>query len=55
MLDFIAFALHEGLFLLAGAFIGWNVPRPKWAKKLQERVVAKYNELAAKFKARFGN
>jgi len=53
MFDFIAFTLREGLFLLAGAFIAWNVPRPQWAKDLQTWVVAKYNELAAKVKAKF--
>ena len=29
MFDFLVFSLREGLFLLAGAFIGWNVPRPQ--------------------------
>lgn len=53
MFDFIAFTLREGLILLAGAFIGWNVPRPQWAKDLQEKVVAKYKELVAKVKAKF--
>ena len=54
MFDFIAFTLREGLFMLGGAFIAWNVPRPQWAKDVQAWVVAKYRELAAKVKAQFG-
>ena len=23
-----------------GAFIGWNLPQPAWAKSLQEKVIA---------------
>ena len=53
MFDFIAFTLREGLFMLAGAFIAWNIPRPQWAKDAQAWVVAKYKELAAKVKAKF--
>lgn len=53
MFDFLVFTLREGLILLAGAFIGWNVPRPQWAKDLQEKVIAKFNELKAKVKAKF--
>lgn len=53
MFDLIQFGLREGLILLAGAFIGWNVPRPEWAKELQTWVVAQYNELVAKIKAKF--
>lgn len=53
MFDFIAFTLREGLFLLAGAFIAWNVPRPEWSVKLQDKAVAAYQELAAKVKAKF--
>lgn len=56
MFDFIVFTLftvREGLFMLAGAFIAWNVTRPVWSIKLQAVVVAKYNELAAKVKAKF--
>ena len=53
MVDLIQFTLREGLILLAGAFIGWNVPRPEWAKNLQAWVVAQYNKLAAKVKAKF--
>ena len=52
MFDFIAFTLREGLFLLAGAFIAWNVPRPQWAKDVQAWVVAKYNELATFLKSK---
>jgi hypothetical protein len=54
MFDFIAFTLREGLFMLGGAFIAWNVPRPQWAKDVQAWVVAKYAELSAKVKAKFG-
>lgn len=56
MFDFITltlFTAREGLFMLAGAFIAWNVTRPEWSVKLQAAVVAKYNELLAKVKAKF--
>lgn len=53
MFDFIAFTLREGLFMLGGAFIAWNIPRPQWAKDLQAWVVAKYQELAVIVKAKF--
>lgn len=53
MFDFIAFTLREGLFMLGGAFIAWNVPRPQWAKDLQSWVVIKYAELSAKVKEKF--
>lgn len=53
MFEFLFDTIREALFLLAGAFVGWNVPRPEWAKKLQAVVIAKYNELAAKIKTKF--
>ena len=53
MFDFIAFTLREGLFMLGGAFIAWNVPRPQWAKDAQAWTVATYKKLAAKAKAKF--
>lgn len=29
----------EAIFwLLVGAFIGWNLPQPEWAKNLEEKV-----------------
>lgn len=52
MFEFLFDTIRETLFLLGGAFIGWNVPRPEWAKKLQAVVVAKYKELVAKAKAK---
>ncbi len=53
MFDFIAFTLREGLFMLGGAFIAWNIPRPQWAKDVQAWVVAKYGEISAKIRAKF--
>jgi hypothetical protein len=26
------------LWLAVGAFIGWNLPQPSWAKTLQEKI-----------------
>jgi len=54
MFDFITFTLREGLILLGGAFIGWNLPQPQWAKDVQAWVSAKYAELKAKVLAKFG-
>jgi hypothetical protein len=28
---------------VAGAFVGWNVPQPEFAKKLQARVKARFD------------
>jgi hypothetical protein len=28
------------IYVLIGAFIGWNLPQPSWAKYIQERVVS---------------
>jgi hypothetical protein len=33
---------------LIGAFIGWNIPQPAWAAKVQAWVVEQYNKLKAK-------
>lgn len=52
MFEFLLDSMREALFLLGGAFIGWNVPRPEWAKKLQIAVIVKYYELVAKIKAK---
>lgn len=35
--------------VLVGAFIGWNLPQPTWAAKVQAWVVEQYNKLKAKF------
>lgn len=37
------------LLVLIGAFIGWNLPQPGWAKWLQAKGIA----LAKKIKAKF--
>lgn len=37
------------LLLLAGAFIGWHVPQPLWAKFISAKVAGVW----AKIKARF--
>jgi hypothetical protein len=28
------------IYVLIGAFVGWNLPQPVWAKNVQERVVS---------------
>ena len=30
--------LEIAFWLLVGAFVGWNLPQPEWAQRLQERV-----------------
>lgn len=32
------------LWMLLGAFIGWNLPQPSWAKILQEKVKSLLNK-----------
>ncbi len=35
----------ETLFLLAlGAFVGWNIPQPEFAKRIQARVMAVFKK-----------
>jgi len=36
------------LLLAVGAFIGWNLPQPFWAKAVQEWAVAKWEEFKSK-------
>jgi len=36
------------LWVLVGAFVGWHVPQPFWAKMIQEAVVSKWKALTAK-------
>jgi len=37
------------LFILAvGIVIGWNIPRPIWAKELQDRVIYAFKTLVDK-------
>lgn len=36
--------LGTAFWILVGAFIGWNLPQPFWAKALQAKIVAKWNE-----------
>lgn len=53
MFDFLLFTVREGAILLAGAFIGWNVPRPQWAKDLQAKAIELYGKAKAAVKAKF--
>lgn len=32
------------LWLVVGAFIGWNFPQPEFAKNLQEKVKSMFNK-----------
>jgi len=31
--------LEAIIYILIGAFIGWNLPQPSWAKSIQERAL----------------
>jgi hypothetical protein len=33
------------VWVLVGAFIGWTIPQPEWAKKVQALIVAKVKEV----------
>ena len=37
------------LLILIGAFVGWNLPQPGWAKWVQKKAVAMANRIKAKF------
>jgi len=36
-------------WIVVGAFIGWNVPQPRYAKAIQKWVVGKLKTLTGKF------
>ena len=36
------------VWILVGAFIGWSLPQPAWAKSLQDAVMAKLSGLNKK-------
>ena len=49
MMHFLTFfGLHTTILVLIGAFIGWHIPEPIWAKI----VYAKLQELYTKIKAK---
>lgn len=41
--------MTDVLFLLVGAFIGWNVPQPSWAKRFSAWAEGKIAVLYARF------
>ena len=38
----------ELIFLIAGVYLGWNLPQPEWAKALQDRAVRAFRDMTAK-------
>ena len=34
--------LETTFWIFIGAFIGWNLPQPSWAKNFQEKYLQKY-------------
>jgi hypothetical protein len=41
--------LQTLFWLLVGAFVGWNVPQPQFAKNIQEKYLQKYIDKAKLF------
>ena len=41
--------LNNILLILIGAFIGWNLPQPGWAKWIQSRVYTTFNRFMNKW------
>lgn len=39
---------NAALLILIGAFIGWNLPQPVWAKWIQTKAIALCKKLKAK-------
>jgi hypothetical protein len=31
--------IEAAIYILIGAFIGWNLPQPAWAKNIQDKVI----------------
>lgn len=31
--------IEVAIYVLIGAFIGWNLPQPSWAKNVQDRIL----------------
>jgi len=40
---------NTALLILIGAFIGWNLPQPSWAKWVQAKFLALFGKIKAKF------
>jgi len=38
--------LETLLYLLLGAFVGWNFPQPQFAKNIQAKVLSMFNKEA---------
>lgn len=34
--------LETVFWIVVGAFVGWNLPQPEWAKNFQEKHLQKY-------------
>jgi hypothetical protein len=32
--------IEAAIYVLIGAFVGWNLPQPSWAKNVQDRILA---------------
>jgi len=37
------------LLILIGAFVGWNLPQPVWAKWIQKKAIGVLKRIKAKF------
>jgi hypothetical protein len=37
--------LETTFWILVGAFVGWNLPQPSWAKSIQEKYLQKYIDM----------
>ncbi len=37
------------LLVLIGAFVGWNLPQPVWAKWIQAKGISIFSKIKAKF------
>ena len=31
--------IEAAIYILIGAFVGWNLPQPAWASKTQEKIL----------------
>ena len=41
--------LEAAIYILIGAFVGWNLPQPAWAAKVQAKILGFFSGNDAKF------
>jgi len=41
--------IEAAIYILIGAFVGWNLPQPVWAAKVQSKILSFFSGSNVKF------